>query len=196
MILLQPDCLVFKTAGGENIPCSAQQVTVELMGPSVSGLEEEVVKNAAQAVLHYFKVEVGKTLVSVGEFAQVLERVLRGLGFSVQGTEAKESPGVAASSEERTVAECDLTFLAASCGQSYELVFFSHLRQELRRQLDCSPGMIRFRGLRRCVKQLTGAIRWTSRCQRLQDQIVGYLRACLFSEMECCACDSCPLLID
>jgi hypothetical protein len=34
------------------------------------------------------------------------------------------------------------------------------------------------------VKQLAGARRWNSRCEELQDQIVGYLRGCLTAETE------------
>ena len=50
MILLQPDYLVFRTSDGDNIPCSAQQVTVELIGESAALLHAEVIQNAAQNV--------------------------------------------------------------------------------------------------------------------------------------------------
>lgn len=32
MIRLRPDCLVFKMSSGESIPCSAEKVTIELIG--------------------------------------------------------------------------------------------------------------------------------------------------------------------
>ena len=32
------------------------------------------------------------------------------------------------------------------------------------------------------LQQLTGARRWSPRCENLQDQIVGYLRECLTAE--------------
>jgi len=184
MILLQPDCLVFRTSQGENIPCSAQEVTVELMGESASLLNDEVIHHAAQAVLHYFKLEVGKTLVSVGEFAQALERVLRGLGFDVQ-----TSDGEVHASRSRG---SDLRMLASESGKAFELVFFQRLRQELKRQLRQSPAMVRFHGLRGCVKQLMGAKRWTNRCQALNDQIVEFLRTCLITEA---GKQSCPLVV-
>jgi hypothetical protein len=56
------------------------------------------------------------------------------------------------------------------------------LRTELRSKMQQSPQVIRFRGLRSCVKQLTGARRWGPRCQKLNDQIVDYLRTCLGNE--------------
>lgn len=185
MIHLQPDCLVFRTSDGENIPCSAQQVTVELIGESAALLDDEVIQNAAQAVLHYFKSELGKTLVSVGEFAQALERVLRGLGFTVSASDA--------GNEVSCAGDADLGRLAFDAREGFELDFFPRLRRELRRQLDQAPGLIRFRGLRRCVKLLTGARRWTPRCQELSDQIVEYLRQCLSTE---CGRRSCPLVVE
>jgi hypothetical protein len=192
MILLQPDCLVFKTSSGENIPCSAQQVTVELIGQSVSALDDEVIRSAAESVLQYFKQEIGKTVISVGEFSQVLERVLRGLGYEVRGMgDAEACDGDA---RPGRVVESDLSRLAGSAGRAYELEFYPKLRAELKRQLDQSPRLVRFSGLRPCVKHLTGAKRWSVRCQALSDQIVNYLRVCLASD-SACEPESCALLI-
>ena len=42
--------------------------------------------------------------------------------------------------------------------------------------------VFRFRGLRDCVKLLTGAKRWSPHCQSLNDQIVEYLRGCVGAE--------------
>ena len=47
MILLRPDCLVFNTAKGESIPCSAHDVTVELMGQSTKWIDKDMVEHAA-----------------------------------------------------------------------------------------------------------------------------------------------------
>jgi hypothetical protein len=65
----------------------------------------------------------------------------------------------------------------AEAGET-ELLFFCRLRDELRSQLDLAPRLLRFYGLRGCVKRLTGAQRWSPRCQELRDRIVEYLRAC------------------
>ena len=62
------------------------------------------------------------------------------------------------------------------------LVFFPRLRAELQRHLEQSPRVLRFRGLRGCVKQLAGARRWSLRCQTLEGEIVDYLRECLSAE--------------
>jgi hypothetical protein len=184
MIQLHPDCLIFQTTSGEAIPCSAELVTVELMGDAADLLDPELVRNAARAVLHYFKVEMGKTFVSIGEFSEALAGVLRGFGLVVKSATAAEAP--------RRITESDLRQLACESGKGFELAFFPRLRDELRQQLNQAPQIVRFTGLRSCVKQLSGARRWTDRCQRLNDQIVEFLRHCLTADQNA---ENCSLLV-
>lgn len=188
MILLRRDCLVFKTATGEIIPCSAHAVTIELVGESVEWLDKDLVSHAAEAVLHYFKSEKGQQIVSVAEFSEALERVLRGLGLDVKASDspASEIPSLAPSPTDplnsvRTV-EADLSKLAADSGEGCELLFFPRLRETIHREIDGDPLVFRFRGLKDCVKRLTGARRWSAHCQTLNDQIVEFLRNCLTAE--------------
>ena len=180
MIQLRSDCLAFETATGESIPCAAEQVTVELIGEAVASLDKDLVRQAAAAVLHYFKHELGRSFVTVGEFTQALERVLHGFGLEVQC--APPAPAVP------FVTESDLRLLACQSGPGFELIFFQRLREELAAQLRQSPRVLRFRGLRGCVKQLMGARRWSGRCQSLNDQIVEYLRHCLSAQAAVPAC--------
>src|SRR2546426_6652684 len=174
MIQLHPDCLMFQMSAGDAIPCSAELVTVELIGDAANLLDPDLVRNAARAVLHYFKVELEKNSVSVDEFSRALANVLRGFGLSVKSTAKAEPP--------RRISEADLRQLACESGKGFELVFFPRLRDALRQQLGQTPHVVRFKGLRGCVKQLAGARRWTGRCQQLNDQIVAYLRHCLGAE--------------
>ena len=170
MIQLRTDCLVFETASGA-IPCSAEQVAVELAGESVVWLDPEVLRNAAAGVLRYFRDDLGRVTVTVGEFAEALAGVLRGFGFEVV-TGAEAIPG------RRTV-EVDLRQFAVESGAGFELVFFPRLRDAVTRHLAGSPRLLRFTGLRGCVKQLTASRRWCPRCRVLSDHIVGFLRRCL-----------------
>ena len=176
MILLRPDCLVFRTPTGESIPCSVEEVSIDLVGEA-DWLDKELVRNAALGVLHYFREELGRTSVTVAEFAQALERALITLGVKV-----KPNPSTEPTQETSTIAKTDLLSLAFECGKSFELAFFSSLREALRRNLELAPQVLCFHGLRICVKHLTGARRWSGRCQRLNDQIVDYLRTCLSAE--------------
>lgn len=174
MILLRPDCLVFETSAGEHIPCSAKEVTFELIGDAAKWLDAEIIENAAAAVLHYFRSEREQETVSVAQFGLALEKVLVGLGLEVKLSEAPET-----ASSGRPLVEADLRGFAGDGG---ELFFFPRLRDEVRQRLDGTPRILRFHGLRDCVKQLTGAKRWGGRCCALNDQIVDYLRTCFGTE--------------
>jgi hypothetical protein len=208
MIQLKTDCLIFQTEGGENIPCSAEWVTFELLGEGAETVDPEVVRHASAAVLHYFKHELQRQSVSVGEFALALEKVLRSFGLSVSA-EPKMQPPAQQSSETPLplcaagscksvppglakplrVLESNLKDLASNASsEGFELLFFPQLRQELKRNLEQSPNVLRFHSLRDCVKQLAGARRWSQRCQRLHDQIVDFLRSCWETEPARCSC--------
>ena len=176
MIALQSDCLIFQLNNGESVPCSPEMISVELVGDSGGLLDPEVLRHAAASVFHYFKKELDRETVTVGEFAGALEKVLRRLGLtlSADGFEARPPETI----------ETDLGRFTHQAGDSLELFFFQRLRDEVRAQLRQSPRVLRFRGLRGCVKQLAGAQRWSARCEKMRDQIVGYLRECLTAELE------------
>jgi hypothetical protein len=181
MILLRPDCLVFEHTNGENVPLSAETVSIELVGDT-HAVDTEAVKHAAAAVLHYFKYGLGKQSVSMVEFSAALERALEATGIQV----AVPTP------VPFRCAEADLRSLAGEAGEAAELFFFPRLRHELRRKLSVTPTLVRFHGLRPCVKRLLGARRWTTRCQELNDRIVEFLRSCFTAEQ---ADTGCALLV-
>jgi hypothetical protein len=190
MIQLKSDCLIFHTTDGEQVPCSAEWVTLELMGEGADLIDPEIVRHASAAVLHYFKHELQRPFVSVGEFALALEKVLRSFGLSVY---ADHQPAPAPNPAPQRVLESNLAELAGSAAnEGFELLFFPQLRQELKRQLGQSPNLLRFNGLHGCVKQLAGAQRWNRRCQTLHDQIVEFLRSCWQTEP---ASQSCALVV-
>jgi len=182
MIALMSDCLLFRLTTGETVPFSSGMISFELVGDVGGKFDPEVLSHATAAVFHYFKDELDRDTVTVGEFAEALEKALRGLGFNVTSDEPEIRR------ERRGVVEADLLTLARESGESRELFFFPRLRGELRAQLRRTPRLVRFRGLRGCVKQLAGARRWSLRCDRLEEQIVEYLRGCLGAEPEPAAC--------
>jgi hypothetical protein len=180
MIALQSDCLLFQLANGESVPCSAEMISFEVSGNADGLLNQEVLNHATESVFHYFKGELQREAITVGEFAEALETALRGLGFVIRagGIEARPADATAT----------DLGRLARESDNSLELLFYPRLRSELRALLRQSPRVVRFRGLRCCVKQLAGARRWSARCEQLQEQIVAYLRGCLTAEPEQIEC--------
>src|SRR5687768_13113106 len=168
MIQLHPDYLIFRTSQGELIPCSAESVTIELIGDASSFLDPETVREAAAAVVHYFKYDLNQQTVSVAEFSDALERALKCFGFDVS-TNAFENGRPTG---------MDLREIAAAA-EDFELVFFTRLRAAFDRQARESTDVVRFWGLRGCVKRILGAKRWGQRCERFSDQIVDFLRECL-----------------
>jgi hypothetical protein len=160
-------------------------IAVEIVGEANGLLEPETLRHAAASVFHYFKTELAREMVTIGEFSLALEKALHHLGYSIHAHEPP-GPGPAGSA-------ADLVRLATETGGSLELLFFARLRDELRIQLRNSPRMVRFHGLRGCVKHLAGARRWSNRCERLQDQIVDYLRGCLTADT---AQEECALVVE
>ena len=176
MIALHNNCLLFQLHNGESVPCSPDMICVEIVGESDSLLEPETLRHAAASVFHYFKIELAREAVTIGEFSLALEKALHHLGYTIRAHDSGTRPG--------DIGHTDLVRLVSDAGDSLELFFFPRLRDELRIQLRQSPRVVRFRGLRRCVKQIAGARRWSSRCEQLQDQIVEFLRQCMNQETD------------
>src|SRR3989442_237450 len=174
MIAIASNCLLFELASGESIPFMAENISVDVTGTNDGLFDAEFVRHAANAVFHYFRYELGRQTVSVAEFAEALEKVLGGFASRTLAT-GEPQPSLA-------VLESDLRRLAEESGKDSDLFFFPSLRAELRRHLRQAPRVVRFSGLRGCVKRLTGARRWSMRCRELEEQIVDYLRQCLKAE--------------
>jgi len=168
MITLAQDCLLFHLANGEQVPFSAEMISVELIGETMRWMDPEMVSHAAKAVFHYFKQELKRQSVNADEFATALEKVLS--GFRLKSAH-KSQRGT-------SVVESDLLRLAREAGVGCELVFFPSLRNEFRQHLRRQPRLVRFRGLRACVKEIAGARRWSARCRDLEERIVCFLREC------------------
>jgi hypothetical protein len=179
MIQLHGDYLYFQLEGGEQVPCSATSVTVEIMGAADSALDPVLVEQAAEAVIYYFKHDLNRDSMSVGEFSEALERVLGSLGCTIKSgdTSAVNLPPV----------QLDLWPLARSAGP-FELGFFHELRKNMRAILKGAPKMIQCVRLRDAVKILTGVRRWNNECRALSERIVIYLRALLRQESGLTSC--------
>jgi hypothetical protein len=177
MIALAEDFLLFRLASGESVAFSAEMIANELLDGTVKPFDPEFIRHAANAVFYYFKHELDRETVTVEEFSTALDKVLRGFPPTVL-----QAPAIPASGPG--MVESDLRRLAVEAGAGCELVFFPRLRAELRERLRQEPRLLRFHGLRGCVKQLAGARRWNPRCQKLEDRIVEYLRQCLSAEVQ------------
>jgi hypothetical protein len=167
MIALREDCLLVEQAGGGYLPCSAEELTFEVVGDT-SLVDGEVLKHATAAVMHYFREELDRTTVTLGEFSAMLTKVLQGLGISAEVT-GQIVPG-----EQVRIA--DLGALAEAGGIAGELEFCQRLRTLLREQLAAAPSRLEILGLRVCVKRLTGRKHWCPTCERTAAWILEMIR--------------------
>jgi hypothetical protein len=180
MIWLGSEYLMFQMPSGESIAFSSEAIAVEIVDETDGELDSNMVRQAANAVYHYFKHELGRQTVTVSEFAKAMEKALDGFEISIVSTKSARTT--------QSVAEADLWKIAQDSGRAFELTFFPRLRNELRTQLIGSPNVVRFTGLRSCVKALTGAKRWSMRCTVMEEQIVGYVRECLNTDASKAVC--------
>lgn len=116
MIALQSDCLLFQLASGESIPCSPEMISVELIGDSSNRLDPEMLRHAAASVFHYFKTELNRETVTIGEFSIALEKALRNLGLHIRAGDFD--------SRSQEIIETDLGLFARQSDGSLELFFF------------------------------------------------------------------------
>ena len=168
MIQLHPDYFILQRDFGELIPCSAETIALEIKLHTDSDLDPEWIRQAALAVLHYFKHDLEKTFVTIDEFSSALKRVICSLDQIKNQSSHSRGP----------TQSTDLKSIAVQTGVGFELIFFNRLREEFTLRLGDNPKLLLFERLRDCVKQLLGVSRWTRKCQALGDQIVYFLRRC------------------
>lgn len=173
MTRLRPDYPAFETEPPWVGWLSPEQVAFQLAGP-LAGLYAEEIRAAVAAVVYFFRHDLGRRAVPVAEFAATLNQALGSLGLSLALPPRQAELGL----------ETDLAGLLDRAGPGGRLTLCARLRAHLRQQLQGGPAIIRYCGLRRCVRRVLGARRWTPRCQRLADQIVSFLRACLAAESQ------------
>ncbi len=166
MIALRDDCLLVAQADGGFVPQSVEELTFEVIGDSAGLVDAELLKHAAAAVLHYFRKELERNTVTIAEFGAMLSRVLQGLGFSAEVKGASEPD----------IRVADLGALPVTGGAAGELEFCQKLRTLLREQLAAAPQRLEIRGLRTCVKRLTGRKHWCPACERTSAWILEMIR--------------------
>ena len=81
MIALAADCILLRQPNGESLPMNHGTIAIEVVTEGETLFDEAFVKEASAAVLHYFKQEQGRDSVTLGEFAEALEKVLQGFKF-------------------------------------------------------------------------------------------------------------------
>lgn len=179
MIQLRSNCLVCETDDGEHIPFSAESLSEELVEQLQGSIDPEVVRHAAESVVQFYRDEQMVDVIRLSEFVEAITEVLRSLGFEVA---IDVEPEPREGGVQRLVSESDLGVFSADPSSFSELELLPKLRATLREQFQTEPQIIRITGLKICVKTLSNARRWSPRCQRLHELIVGYLQECWIQE--------------
>lgn len=200
MIALVNEFLLVAKLDGGFIPCSVDQLTVELAGAAATELDPDWLKQAAAGILHYFKDELGQNQVTTAEFSDALARVLAGLGLTAvissfdpatteggtvpQKDQTKPGPNLPSPTVTHPQAKpitkvwkTDLQTIAAESKSLGELEFQRRLRARLDEAIAACPEAVEFSGLRECVKQLTGRKHWCEECRRLETWILEVVTA-------------------
>jgi hypothetical protein len=175
VIALREDCFLVSRDDGGTIPCSIEELTLEVAGGAADSVDREWLRQAAAGVIHYYKNELGREHITVAEFAAALSKVLQGFGLTAEVTTAEPSTQVT-HVITRKVLVADLREIACDAGKLGELEFFRLLQERFAAALAESPDTLEFCGLRSCVKQIKGRLRWCSTCSDFEAEIVNRLR--------------------
>lgn len=177
MIQLRSNCLVCETDDGDHIPFSADTLAEELVEQLGAAIEPEIVREAAESVVHYYREDQSIDMVRLTDFVDAITQALQSLGFDIAID--VDQPVI---KEPKMVSESYLGDWISEPGCFAELMFFPRLRDSMRCLFESDPEVVRITGVRSCVKSMASARRWSRRCQQLHDQVVLYLHACWIKE--------------
>jgi hypothetical protein len=120
----------------------------------------------ARAVLHYLRNDFIRSVIERDTLEMILRRSLTGIGCPAIARHfelASSSPSIN---------------LAALAQESpLEMIFFQRLATVVDEKVSTLSSVLRLEGLRSCVLALSGTNSWRASCQRLNDEIVHFIRA-------------------
>ena len=120
----------------------------------------------ARAVLHYLRNDFIRPVIERDTLEMILRRSLTGIGC----------PAIARHFELASSAP-SINLAALAQDRPMEMVFFQRLATVVDEKVTSLSPVLRLEGLRSCVLALSGASSWRGSCQRLNDEIVHFIRA-------------------
>ncbi|MCB1237580.1 MAG: hypothetical protein KDM91_21120 [Verrucomicrobiae bacterium] len=129
-------------------------------------LAEDVSKGVEAFLRNHYE----GTVIEVADLFERIRAALENLGLNHMAAEVETVvPPVRIS----------LADLARRAGAGYELAFFRLLDDRLRASADGGVRTVVCYGLRRAVKQLASAEKWSARCRVLEDEITSHVNRAL-----------------
>ena len=120
----------------------------------------------ARAVLHYLRHDFIRPVIERDTLEMILRRSLAGIGC----------PAIARHFELASSSP-SINLAALAQDRPMEMVFFQRLAAVVDEKVTSLSSVLRLEGLRSCVLALSGATSWRASCQRLNDEIVHFIRA-------------------
>jgi hypothetical protein len=119
----------------------------------------------AEALIFYLRNDEQRDSIEFADLVSAVGKLALSCGF----------PSVTI--ENDVVVSADLYRMAQSTGYGFELAFFQSIERSIGELRTRNARLVRFVGLRPCVKMLVGAKNWCKTCQRLNDEIVAFIRS-------------------
>ena len=122
--------------------------------------------DVAQAVLYYLRHDFARPQIERDTLELILRRSLEGIGC----------PAIARHFELATSSP-SINLAALAREAPLEILFYHRLASLVDEKVSTLASVLRLEGLRSCVLSLTGSASWRASCQRLNDEIVHFIRA-------------------
>lgn len=166
MIQLNPRSICLHLPHGETVPLLAKSVVHAYCEQKPLGIDMESwqLEEVAHALIHYLRVDLHRDTIAADDFFEALSTLVIVVG---------DHP---AQKSEEPIQSANLYHMAQEPGCAFELAFFRAVQRATREFKAQRTRLIRFVGLRPCVKLLLGAKNWGKSCQRLSDEIVDFIR--------------------
>jgi hypothetical protein len=165
MIQLNNHSIYMQMPGGQKQPLFAHDVAMSFCEsqPLCAGLEPWQVEEIAEALIYHLRINLKRETIAFGEFVETLSKLAMVCGVN-------------ANPNTDPIPSANLYRLAQDTGYGFELAFFQNIERAIGEFRDRGARVMRFTELRPCVKMLVGAKSWGKSCQRLNDEIVDFIR--------------------
>lgn len=127
-----------------------------------SWMAEDISRGVESFLIHHYK----GTVIDSDELFDRIEKTLSSLGLKHVAEKIDKTP---------PPVRISLNELSRRAGAGYELVFFHLLRDQLNSATTGGATRIECHGLYSCVRRLSGAKKWSGKCDHLRDEINEFL---------------------
>jgi hypothetical protein len=159
---------------GEKLPLLAHSVAINLCQENTAdgGMESWQIEEMAEALIYHLRVDLKRDTIPLEEFAAALSKLTAICGGNDAALQASIVPAT------------DLYELAQATGGGFELGFFQSVERAIQEFRQRNTRLVRFVRLHSCVKLLVGAKNWGKSCQRVNDDIVSFIRSRMLQDAE------------